>query len=137
LSLLPGRPLSEVAAELGADQVVEMYRRMGAALADVHRIGQEAFGYLTTSILDPLPDNGSYMRRQFAKQLKEFENACAADPLIDLAKTDYYSLGRGEPVRALIQARAHARMSALLPPQPTLAASLTWKQGKKSKQSLW
>ncbi|MEU4588633.1 phosphotransferase [Kitasatospora aureofaciens] len=27
----------------------------------------------------------------------DVENAIAADPLIDLAKTDYYSLGRGEP----------------------------------------
>ena len=161
LSLLPGRPLSEAAAGLGPEQIVEMYRQMGAILADVHRIGQAAFGYLTTEILDPLPDNGSYMRGQFAKKLKEFgqlggdaalhaavarlierdrglfdncenavlchndlhegnvlvspgpdgwritgvidvENAIAADPLIDLAKTDYYSLGRGEPERAAL-----------------------------------
>jgi aminoglycoside phosphotransferase (APT) family kinase protein len=162
LSLLEGRPLSEASADLAPSQIPAVYRQMGAALAAVHRIVQEAYGYLTTRILDPLPDNGSYMRHQFAKKLEEFEeldgerelrdavarrierdgalfdacaapvlchndlhegnvlvsgrpdggwqitgvidveNAVAADPLIDLAKTDYYSLGRGEPERAAL-----------------------------------
>lgn len=35
----------------------------------------------------------------------DVENAIAADPLIDVAKTDYYSLGRGEPERAALLAR--------------------------------
>jgi hypothetical protein len=34
--------------------------------------------------------------------LIDVENAIAADPLIDLAKTDYYSLGRGEPERTAL-----------------------------------
>ena len=161
LSLLEGRPLSEASADLDPTQIPALYRQMGAALAEAHRISQEAYGYLTTHIVDPLPDNGSYMRHQFAKKLKEFadlggdmrlhdavarrierdgavfdncetavlchndlhegnvlvarnangwritgvidvENAIAADPLIDLAKTDYYSLGRGEPERAAL-----------------------------------
>lgn len=161
LSLLEGLPLSEASARMDAAQIADAYREMGAALAVVHRIGQEAFGYLTDRILDPLPDNGSYMRHQFTKKLREFddlggeralrdavarrveqdgalfddgtsavlchndlhegnvlvaqgsdgwrmtgvidvENAIAADPLIDLAKTDYYSLGRGEPERAAL-----------------------------------
>lgn len=161
LSLLEGVPLSEASAEMDAAQIAAAYRAMGAALAAVHRIGQDTYGYLTDRVLDPLPDNGSYMRRQFAKKLKEFdelggerslhdavarrverdgalfdrcssavlchndlhegnvlvaraadgwrvtgvidvENAIAGDPLIDLAKTDYYSLGRGEPERAAL-----------------------------------
>lgn len=161
LSLLEGRPLSEASAEMDAASIPALYRQMGAALATVHQIGQEAYGYLTNRILDPLPDNGSYMRHQFAKKLREFldlggdrrlhhavarrierdgavfdnckspvlchndlhegnvlvargpdgwhvtgiidvENAIAADPLIDLAKTDYYSLGRGEPERTAL-----------------------------------
>jgi aminoglycoside phosphotransferase (APT) family kinase protein len=161
LSLLEGRPLSEAAKEMDAALIPAMYREMGAALAEIHRIGQEAYGYLTTEILDPLPDNGSYMRRQFAKKLKEFadlggeralshavarriecdgglfdnckspvlchndlhegnvlvaesalsweitglidvENAIAGDPLIDLAKTDHYSFGRGESERTAL-----------------------------------
>ncbi|MFJ8436967.1 phosphotransferase family protein [Kitasatospora sp. NPDC094019] len=159
LSLLDGQPLSEASENLDAEQIVSLYREMGAALATVHRIGQEAYGYLTDRILDPRPDNGAYMRHQFAKKLAEFktlggddrlhdavarrverdgslfdncraavlchndlhegnvlvsqqangqweltgiidvENAIAADPLMDLAKTDYYSLGRGTPER--------------------------------------
>jgi aminoglycoside phosphotransferase (APT) family kinase protein len=161
LSLLEGRPLSEVSKDVDQGGIPSFYREMGAALATVHQIGQEAYGYLTNRILGPLADNGSYMRRQFAKKLKEFrelggdgrlhdavarrverdgalfdncesavlchndlhegnvlvaprpggwevtgvidvENAIAADPLIDLAKTDYYSLGRGEPERVAL-----------------------------------
>ncbi|MGW7682395.1 phosphotransferase family protein [Kribbella sp. NPDC054772] len=125
-----------------------MYTQLGELLQRVHRIAQPAYGYLTDQILDPLPDNDQYMRRQFAKKLAEFEqlggdaklhakltthvrdhahlfaddtaavlchndfhegnilvdtgtwrvtgfidveNAIAADPLIDLAKTIQYS----------------------------------------------
>ncbi|MFB7677656.1 phosphotransferase family protein [Kitasatospora purpeofusca] len=157
LSLLSGLPLSEASKDLDASQIPSYYRQMGAALATIHQIGQDAYGYVTDRILDPRPDNGTYMRHQFAKKLAEFktlggddrlhdavarrierdgslfdncraavlchndlhegnvlvapgavarvtgiidvENAIAADPLIDLAKTDYYALGRGEPER--------------------------------------
>ncbi|MEU5438357.1 aminoglycoside phosphotransferase family protein [Streptomyces sp. NPDC020719] len=161
LSLLAGRPLSEASKDLDPARIPSFYREMGAALATIHQIGQEAYGYVTDHILDPRFDNGSHMRRQFAKKLMEFkvlggdgrlhdavarrverdgalfdncetavlchndlhegnvlvarrpggweltgvidvENAIAADPLIDLAKTDYYSLGRGEPERSAL-----------------------------------
>ncbi|MEV0194546.1 aminoglycoside phosphotransferase family protein [Kitasatospora purpeofusca] len=162
LGLLDGRPLSEASKDLDAEQIPSFYREMGAALATIHQVGQEAYGYLTDRILDPRPDNGNYMRHQFAKKLAEFrtlggderlhdavarrierdgalfdncraavlchndlhegnvlvttgdatrvtgiidvENAIAADPLIDLAKTDYYALGRGEPERRALLA---------------------------------
>ena len=155
LSLLEGRPLSEASTDMAAAQLTAEYREMGAALAAIHRIGQDAYGYLTTKILDPCPDNGSYMRERFARKIKEFddlggdkalsaaiagrverdaglfadcaasvlchndmhdgnvlvarradgweltgvidvENAIAADPLMDLAKSEYYSFNRGE-----------------------------------------
>jgi aminoglycoside phosphotransferase (APT) family kinase protein len=161
LSRLDGRPLSEASADLDAAQIPAFYREMGATLAAVHRIGQEAYGYVTDRILDPMPDNGAYMRHQFAKKLMEFqglggderlrdavarrierdgalfdncasavlchndlhegnvlvaegpegwtvtgvidvENAIAADPLTDLAKTDYYALGRGAAERVAL-----------------------------------
>ncbi len=154
MTRLPGRPLSEVAGELDGGELRGIYRQMGEALSAVHRIGQDAYGYLTTRVLDPAPDNTTYMRRQFAKKLREFgeyggdpalhdavrarvaeqsrlfarcespslchndfhegnvlvahgaggwtltgfvdvENAVAADPLLDLAKTDYYAI-RGD-----------------------------------------
>jgi aminoglycoside phosphotransferase (APT) family kinase protein len=70
LTLLPGRPLSEVA--LGPDALRAAYRRMGELLAALHRITQPAYGYVTTGILDPEPDNPAYMGRQFAGKLAEF-----------------------------------------------------------------
>jgi hygromycin-B 7''-O-kinase len=157
MTKLPGRPLSEVVTELDLGEVRAVYRQMGTVLAAVHRIGMDAFGYLTTEILDPEPDNAAYMTRQFARKLREFaahggdrglhdavgahvaersrlfarcaapalchndfyegnilvdrtaegwivtgfvdvENAVAADPLLDLAKTDYYSI-RGDETK--------------------------------------
>jgi hygromycin-B 7''-O-kinase len=152
MTLLPGQPLSAVSAGLDESQIFGVYRQMGTILAALHRVGQDAFGYLTTTILDPRPTNTDYMTRQFATKLREFsglggdsalraaverhvqqhselfaacdhavlchndfhegnvlvergedrgwqvtgfidvENAIAADPLIDLAKTECYSI---------------------------------------------
>jgi hygromycin-B 7''-O-kinase len=151
MTKLPGRPLSEVSSDLDDAQIGRVYSQMGAALSAIHRIGQDAFGYRVTEILDPEPDNTAYMTRQFSKKLREFgdlggdpvlrdaietyvarrtglfasctapvlchndfyegnvlvaraggawevtgfvdvENALAADPLLDLAKTQYYSI---------------------------------------------
>lgn len=145
LSKVDGVPLSQVEPP----DWRAVYAQLGELLRRVHRIGQPAYGYLTDEILDPLPDNDQYMRRQFAKKLQEFEqlggdaklhaeiathvdrhahlfadntaaalchndfhegnilvdpdtwrvngfidveNAIAADPLVDLAKTIQYSV---------------------------------------------
>ncbi|WP_378733376.1 phosphotransferase family protein [Nocardia brasiliensis] len=163
MTRLPGRPLSHLSADLDAAQVAHVYRQLGATLSAIHRIGQASYGYLTTRILDPEPDNTTYMKRQFAKKLAEFdqlggdpelqaavrtyvasrtgllrncaapvlchndfhegnilvdraadgwtvtgfidvENAIAADPLIDLAKTDYYSVQRNPVKRTALLA---------------------------------
>ncbi|MFI9400790.1 phosphotransferase family protein [Nocardia sp. NPDC052316] len=157
MTVLPGVPLSHVSADLDGEQTARIYRRLGATLGAIHRIGQVTYGYLTTRILDPEPDNTAYMTRQFAKKLAEFEelggdpelhagirnyvakqadlfrrceapvlchndfhegnvlvehrgdgwevsgfidveNAVAADPLLDVAKTDYYAV-QGDPVK--------------------------------------
>lgn len=154
MTLLDGQPLSEVRAGLDARAIRQIYRQMGELMASVHRIGQEAYGYVVTGIVDPVPTNAAYMARQFAKKLDEFaglggdpelhravrarvaeqadlfrrcpapvlchndfhegniivnrvqgdwnvtgfidvENAIAADPLLDLAKTESYSM-RGD-----------------------------------------
>ncbi|NUR98043.1 MAG: aminoglycoside phosphotransferase family protein [Kribbellaceae bacterium] len=144
LSKLDGVPLSQAAP---ADWRTT-YAQLGELLRRIHSVSQPEYGYLTDRILDPLPDNDQYMRRQFAKKLREFEelggnpelhtkiathveqhqhlfadnesadqchndyhegnilvdpatwqvngfidveNAVAADPLIDLAKTIQYS----------------------------------------------
>jgi hygromycin-B 7''-O-kinase len=158
MTLLDGQPLSEVSAGLDAAAIRQIYRQMGQLLASVHRIGQEAYGYVVTGIVDPVPTNAAYMARQFAKKLNEFadlggdpelhravqarvaeqaglfhrcpapvlchndfhegnilvtrvqgdwtvtgfidvENAIAADPLLDLAKTESYSM-RGDETKS-------------------------------------
>jgi aminoglycoside phosphotransferase (APT) family kinase protein len=157
LTKLDGVPLSEVEP---ADWR-STYVQLGRLLSQVHRIPQAEYGYLTDRVLDPLPDNDQYMRRQFAKKLGEFEqlggdeslraaieryvdehshllaanqapvlchndfhegnvlvdpetwqvtgfidveNAIAADPLIDLAKTDSYSIrGNAEKLAGLVE----------------------------------
>jgi aminoglycoside phosphotransferase (APT) family kinase protein len=70
LTLVPGKPMSET--RLSLTQEREAYRRMGALLAGLHRITMPAFGYLTTEIIDPRPDNPTYMGRQFARNLADF-----------------------------------------------------------------
>ncbi len=151
LTALPGLPLSEVSPSLDAAEHRGLHRRLGELLRAVHGIGQDAYGYITTEVLEPEATNTAYMTRQFARKLAEFaalggdpelhgaaerhvaertglfarchapvlchndfhegnvlvvraldgwevtgfvdvENAVAADPLLDLAKTTYYSL---------------------------------------------
>lgn len=156
LTLVPGTPLS--GAALDPAVVCAAYRRMGELLAALHRITMPAFGYLTTEILDPAPDNATYLTAQFAWHLATFaerdgpaelgravrdrvgsaagllaacagpvlchndfhegnvlvddagtvtgfvdvENAIAADPLLDLAKTLQYDLDRSPAKRAAL-----------------------------------
>jgi hygromycin-B 7''-O-kinase len=154
MTTLPGEPFSEVGADLDAESRAGVHRQMGATLAAIHQVAKDAYGYLTTRILEPEPepDNTAYMTRQFARKLREhreldgdpglhdaieshvadraglfascpgpalchndyhagnilvaedengtwsmtglvdMENALAADPLLDIAKTFYYSV---------------------------------------------
>jgi hygromycin-B 7''-O-kinase len=151
LTTLPGVTVAD--AGLGQDAERDVYRQIGGLLADLHRIPQPEFGYLTTELVDPEPHNTAYMTRQFRRKLAEFaerggdrevhrlatervaersglfgmctgavlchndlhegnvlvtpagdgwrvtgfvdvENAIAADPLLDLAKTVQYDLSR-------------------------------------------
>jgi aminoglycoside phosphotransferase (APT) family kinase protein len=145
LTKIDGVPLSEAEPP----DWMGVYVQLGELLQRIHRIPQPAYGYLTDEVLEPLPTNDAYMRRQFTKKLKEFdelggdpqlskaigryveqhaqlfaantspalchndfhegnvlvdpetwqvqgfidvENAIAADPLVDLAKTECYSI---------------------------------------------
>ncbi len=164
LSMMPGQPLSAVVGGLDTATVRALYRELGACLAAVHRIPQDAYGYITTRIVDAAPSNSAFMLGRFAARLREFgelggdaellaaaeakvaeqgglladcphavlchndfhegnvlverdtergwrvtgfvdvENATAADPLLDLAKTEYYSVrGDAKKWRALIE----------------------------------
>jgi hygromycin-B 7''-O-kinase len=72
MTRLDGQPLSEVSPGLNAPAIRQIYRQMGELLASVHRIRQDAYGYMVTGIVDPVPTNAAYMARQFAKKLDEF-----------------------------------------------------------------
>ncbi|HEY0473083.1 MAG TPA: aminoglycoside phosphotransferase family protein [Kribbella sp.] len=157
LTKLDGVPLSEAEPP----DWKPVYHQLGGLLQRIHRIPQPAYGYLTDEVLEPLPGNDAYMRRQFAKKLDEFEilqgdpslqedislyvdkhaglflnnsapilchndfhegnvlvdpatwqvtgfidveNAIAADPLMDLAKTQAYSIwGDAEKLAGLVE----------------------------------
>jgi aminoglycoside phosphotransferase (APT) family kinase protein len=157
LTKIDGVPLSETEPP----DWRAVYTQLGQLLAKIHRIPQPAYGYLTDRILEPLPTNDAYLRRQFAKKLQEFrelggdqqlgediaryvdahtdllkhhtaaalchndfhegnvlvdphtwqvrgfidvENAIAADPLMDLAKTEAYSIrGNADKLAGLIE----------------------------------
>lgn len=151
LEYLPGVALSTLAGELAPGEVQRVYRRIGAVLRAIHEIRLDAFGYITTRIVDPHPSNAAYMSHEFERHLAGFrkgggppaiasalealvdasdaalgvcaepvlchddlhdanvlvarvgtdlavtgvldvENAVAADPLLDLARTLYFSM---------------------------------------------
>jgi aminoglycoside phosphotransferase (APT) family kinase protein len=69
LTKIDGIPLSEAEPP----EWKPIYEQLGQLLAKIHRIPQPAYGYLTDQVLDPLPTNDEYMRHQFAKKLKEFD----------------------------------------------------------------
>ncbi|MEU8223737.1 aminoglycoside phosphotransferase family protein [Kribbella sp. NPDC048915] len=153
LSKIDGVPLSQAEPP----DWRALYAQLGALVRKVHQIAQPAYGYLIDRILEPLPDNDQYMRWQFTKKLREYdelggapalhreiarhvdrhahlfadnpaavlchndfhegnilvdpdtwrvngfidvENAIAADPLIDLAKTIQYSVRDNREKRA-------------------------------------
>lgn len=89
LTKLDGVPLSEI----DPPDWRATYAELGQLLARVHRIPQPAYGYLTDRILDPLPDNDQYMRRQFTQKLGEFEEL-GGDP------------GLRDAIRAYVDARS-------------------------------
>jgi hygromycin-B 7''-O-kinase len=70
MTLLPGRPLSEVSVDGAAERAV--LAEVGELTRVLHGVRQPAFGYVTTQVLDPLPTNRAYMTRQFDKKLAEF-----------------------------------------------------------------
>ncbi|MFC4587005.1 phosphotransferase family protein [Sphaerisporangium corydalis] len=157
MTALEGTPLSEAGAAMTGEETHRIYRRLGELLGAVHRLRQDAFGYVVTGVLSPVATNAEYMRERFTQKFREFadlggdpallrsaesfvaardaafagcpnavlchndfyegnilvahgdggwrvtglvdvENALAADPLLDLAKTDFYSM-RGAPAK--------------------------------------
>ncbi|MBB5889295.1 aminoglycoside phosphotransferase family protein [Kutzneria kofuensis] len=83
MTRLPGTPLSETSV----DDIADVYRQLGRMLATIHAIPQPGYGYITTHVLDAVPDNTAYMGRQFAKKLREFRELRGDAELHDLVQT--------------------------------------------------
>jgi aminoglycoside phosphotransferase (APT) family kinase protein len=77
---LPGTTVGAISSTIPEAELADVYRQMGTLLAQLHAIGQEAYGYRTTEILDPQPTK------------IDVENAMAGDPVADLSKTHGYSI---------------------------------------------
>jgi hygromycin-B 7''-O-kinase len=71
---IDGEILSKFGAELEPSQLREIYRQLGGALRAIHSISLESFGYISNGIIDPHPNNHSYMTHQFRKKLSEFSH---------------------------------------------------------------
>lgn len=94
LTLVPGLPMFEAGLTASAQRAA--YRRIGELLAVLHRITMRVYGYLVTEIVDPLPDNAAYMRRQFDKKLTEFADLGAG--------AEHEDAGLADAVRAAVTA---------------------------------
>jgi hygromycin-B 7''-O-kinase len=74
MTKLAGRSLESIKDQLTRDELAEIYRQLGAILADVHRVERDAFGYIyRDGIYNPQPTNSAYMTALAAEKLAEFE----------------------------------------------------------------
>lgn len=65
LSHVPGNGTAEI-------DTVDLYRQIGALLAELHAVHLDAFGYVGThGVVEPHETNRAYMRHQFAKKVRE------------------------------------------------------------------
>ena len=83
----PGLPIPEVLAHPARDTLVlgviegngtagietaELYRQIGALLAQLHAVHLDAFGYIgPNGVVEPHAANSDYMREQFARKVRE------------------------------------------------------------------
>ena len=62
MSKLPGTTVAAISGTMPDAELADVYRQMGSLLASVHAIGQDAYGYLTTDIIDPQPSSEANMK---------------------------------------------------------------------------
>jgi hygromycin-B 7''-O-kinase len=87
-TLRPGRPLTELDAELTSAQRHDVYRQLGAVLKHLHAIPADGYGYVNGQIRDPLQDNCAHMARIFERDLRGFRQY-GADPALADKLTAY------------------------------------------------
>jgi hygromycin-B 7''-O-kinase len=70
LTLVEGTPLSATPLSPAAQR--DVFVQVGVLARAIHAIRMPAFGYVTSTVVDPEPDNAAYMTRQFDRKLAEF-----------------------------------------------------------------
>ena len=74
MTTLEGESLVSVIDRLDADELDVIDRETGAALAEMHTVELDAFGYLgQEGVGEPYATNRGYMTAQFTKKLSEFD----------------------------------------------------------------
>jgi aminoglycoside phosphotransferase (APT) family kinase protein len=87
MSRLPGESAQAALETMDSADVAEVYRQMGAVLADVHRIEREAFGYYHRDLIfDPQPTNEAFMLRLAGRKLAQFAEWSGDRALHDAAR---------------------------------------------------
>ncbi|WP_194911365.1 phosphotransferase family protein [Catenulispora rubra] len=98
---LPGTTVAAITDTLPEPELKDVYRQMGALLAQIHTIGQEAYGYLTTEILDPQPTNQAQMQATLKRVSQSFLDTTGDRELYEAAhkyvseRAELFSLCRG------------------------------------------
>lgn len=72
MTMMEGVPLSTVAGAMAEHELFDVYRQMGELLASVHAISMDAFGYITTEILDPATTNAEYILGSVERHLEQY-----------------------------------------------------------------
>jgi hygromycin-B 7''-O-kinase len=81
LTKLEGVLAAEIMVGLAPIAVEAIYAELGSIMRAIHAVTFDAFGYVTTTVLDPHPTNDRYMRFQFAKKLHEFDELGGPAPI--------------------------------------------------------
>jgi aminoglycoside phosphotransferase (APT) family kinase protein len=86
MSRLPGTSVGQISEALPESELAEVYRQMGALLARLHGISQEAYGYRTTEIIDPQPTNEAQMTATLKRASQKYLDATGDRELYEAAK---------------------------------------------------
>lgn len=101
MSRLPGTTVGAISDTLPECELADVYRQMGALLAQIHAIGQEAYGYRTTEIIEAQPTNQAQMTATLNRVSHSYLDATGDRDLYEAAhkyveeRTELFALCRG------------------------------------------
>jgi aminoglycoside phosphotransferase (APT) family kinase protein len=123
---LPGTTVGAISGTIPEAELADVYRQMGALLAQLHAIGQEAYGYRTTEILDPQPTNEAQMKATLQRVSRYYLDSTGDRELYEAAReyvgarTELFALCR-RPVLLHNDFHEGNVMVALTPHGPVLS----------------